>query len=75
MEQAGYSLIGGHRTVAKELNECVVCKKLRGPLLDQRMADLPANRTEVAPPCTNIGFDVFGPWMVRTRKTRGGSAN
>ena len=48
MEQAGYSLIGGHRTVAKELNECVVCKKLRGPLLDQRMADLPADRTEVA---------------------------
>lgn len=75
MEQAGYSLIGGHRTVAKELNECVVCKKLRGPLLDQRMADLPADRTEVAPPFTNVGFDVFGPWTVRTRKTRGGIAN
>lgn len=39
------------------------------------MADLPADRTEVAPPFTNVGFDVFGPWMVRTRKTRGGIAN
>ena len=24
---------------------------------------------------TNVGFDVFGPWMVRSRKTRGGAAN
>ena len=75
IRQAGYWLIGGHRTVAKELTKCVVCKKLRGPLLDQRMADLPADRTEVAPPFTNVGFDVFGPWMVQTRKTRGGVAN
>ena len=75
IRQAGYWLIGGHRTVARELSKCVVCKKLRGPLLDQRMADLPADRSEVAPPFTNVGFDVFGPWMVRSRKTRGGAAN
>ena len=75
IRQAGYWLIGGHRTVARELSKCVVCKKLRGPLLDQRMADLPADRTEVAPLFTNVGFDVFGPWMVRSRKTRGGAAN
>lgn len=41
IRQAGYSLIGGHRTVAKELNKCVVCKKLREPLLDQRMRPSP----------------------------------
>ena len=75
IRQAGYWLIGGHRTVAKELSKCVVCKKLRGPFLDQRMADLPADRTKVAPPFTNVGFDVFGPWTVRTRKTRRGVAN
>ena len=68
IRQAGYLLIGGHRTVNRELSRCVVCKKLRGPLLDQRMADLPADRTEVAPPFTNVGFDVFGPWMVRSIK-------
>ena len=75
IRQAGYWLIGGHRTVAKELSRCVTCKKLRGPVLEQRMADLPADRTEVAPPFTNVGFDVFGPWMVHTRKTREGTTN
>ena len=75
IRQAGYWLIGGHRAVARELSKCVVCKKLRGPFLDQRMADLPADRTEVAPPFTNVGFDVFGPWMVRSRKTHAGAAN
>ena len=75
IRQARYWLTGGHKTVAKELNKCVTCKKLRGPALKQLMADLPADRTEVAPPFTNVGFDVFGPWTVHTRKTREGSAN
>ena len=26
-------------------------------------------------PFTNVGFDVFGPWTVKTRKTRGGATN
>ena len=39
------------------------------------MADLPSDRTEVCPPFTNVGFDVFGPWAVQTRKTRGGGVS
>jgi len=39
------------------------------------MADLPADRTEPTPPFTNVGFDVFSPWVVHTRKTCGGAAN
>lgn len=27
------------------------------------------------PPFTNVGLDVFGPWMVMTCRTRGGSAD
>ena len=75
IRQAGYWLIGGHRTIARELRKCVICKKLRGPVLEQRMTDLPPDRTEATPPFTNVGFDVFGPWTVHTRKTRGGLAN
>lgn len=37
------------------------------------MADLPADRMEATPPFTNVGFDVFGPWKIRTRKLRGGA--
>lgn len=75
IRQAGFWLIGGHDTVTKVIGACVPCKKLRGPPLEQRMADLPPDRTEVCPPFTNVGFDVFGPWAVQTRKTRGGAAN
>ena len=75
IRQAGFWLIGGHNTVTKVIDTCVPCKKLRGPPLKQRMADLPPDRTEVCPPFTNVGFDVFGPWTVQTCKTRGGAAN
>ena len=67
IRQAGFWLIGGHRVVS--------CRKLRGSGVEQRMADLPADRTETAPPFTSVGSDVFGPWMVKTRKTRGTAAN
>ncbi|KAK3743581.1 hypothetical protein QZH41_001385 [Actinostola sp. cb2023] len=75
LRQGGYWLIGGHRLVSKELNHCVVCRKLRGARLEQRMADLPADRMEEVPPFTNVGLDVFGPWHISTRRTRGGTAN
>lgn len=61
--------------MTREINKCVTCKKLRRPVVEQRMADLPADRTEVTPPFTNVGFDVFGPWTIRSRKTPGGAAN
>ncbi|XP_006811475.1 uncharacterized protein LOC102805097, partial [Saccoglossus kowalevskii] len=38
------------------------------------MADLPADRAENTPPFTNVGMDVFGPWSVVNRRTRGGSS-
>ena len=43
--------------------------------MEQLMADLPSDRTETPAPFTNVGFDVFGPWLICTRKLRGGSVN
>ncbi|XP_041420360.1 uncharacterized protein LOC121394190 isoform X2 [Xenopus laevis] len=39
------------------------------------MADLPPDRLRTDPPFTHIGLDVFGPWTVCSRRTRGGSAD
>ncbi|XP_040291763.1 uncharacterized protein LOC121003886 [Bufo bufo] len=39
------------------------------------MADLPPDRLSTDPPFTHIGLDVFGPWSVCSRRTRGGKAN
>ncbi|XP_041857226.1 uncharacterized protein LOC121650036 [Melanotaenia boesemani] len=39
------------------------------------MADLPAERLQTDPPFSYVGLDIFGPWEVIARRTRGGQAN
>lgn len=68
-------MIGSKRIITSFIHNCVKCRKLRGRQEEQRMADLPAERLEVAPPFSYIGTDVFGPWTISTRKTRGGEVN
>ena len=75
LHQAGFWVIGAHRMVAKVISLCVICRKLRGRTLQQHMTKLPEERTSPSPPFTYVGFDVFGPWQICTRKLRGGAAN
>lgn len=39
------------------------------------MSDLPIDRVTVCPPFTYVGVDVFGPWTISSRRTRGGLAS
>ncbi|XP_038056046.1 uncharacterized protein LOC119728039 [Patiria miniata] len=71
----GFWVIGAHDLVRSVINQCTICAKLRGKFLTQVMADLPQDRLQPTPPFTNVGTDVFGPWTIVTRKTRGGSAD
>ncbi|XP_070402814.1 uncharacterized protein [Nothobranchius furzeri] len=71
---AGLWILGGKRLINSVLHKCVMCRRLRGRLEEQRMADLPPERLKVCPPFTYVGLDVFGPWSVVTRCTRGGQA-
>lgn len=71
---AGYWIIGGKRLVSSVIYKCVICRKVRGRLQYQKMADLPVDRVTPAPPFTSVGLDVFGPWNVVARRTRGGCA-
>lgn len=48
---------------------------MRGKPINQKMADLPKDRLTKSPPFTFVGVDVFGPWTIITRRTRGGSAH
>lgn len=54
--------------------KCVTCRKLRGKQQQPKMADIFEAHLHPAPPFTHIGLDVFGPWSIVTRKTRGGQA-
>ncbi|VDI77363.1 Hypothetical predicted protein [Mytilus galloprovincialis] len=71
----GYWITGSKRIVSSMIHKCIICRKLRGKLQFQKMADLPFDRLEPGPPFTYVGVDCFGPWEIVTRKTRGGAAN
>ena len=75
IRSAGYWITGGKKLISSLIYKCVKCRKLRGKQEYQKMSDLPTDRLTPSPPFTYVGVDVFGPWSVLTRRTRGGSAN
>ncbi|XP_060083636.1 uncharacterized protein LOC132562879 [Ylistrum balloti] len=74
IRSAGFWITGGKRLVSFVIHHCMKCRRLRGKCAEQKMADLPTERVTPSPPFTYVGVDVFGPWNVVTRRTRGGSA-
>ena len=65
----GYWVIGLGTLVKGLIQKCVTCRALRGSTLGQKMADLPADRAECAPPFTYCGVDIFGPFLVKERRS------
>ena len=72
---AGYWITGGKCMIASVIQRCVSCRRTRSQVATQKMGDLPEDRLQPCPPFTYIGVDVFGPWHVTARRTRGGCAN
>lgn len=72
---SGLWIVGAKRCISSIIHRCVTCRKLRGREEQQIMADLPAERLQTNPPFSYVGLDVFGPWEVITRRTKGGQAN
>lgn len=69
---AGLWILSGRRLINSVLHKCITCRKLRGKLEEQYMADLPPERLKTCPPFTYVGLDVFGPWFITIKRTRGG---
>ena len=65
IRQAGYWILGCRQVVSSMINKCVRCRKLRGSLQTQKMADLPPDRTEMAEPFTYAAVDLFGPFLIK----------
>ena len=61
----GFWIISCSAVVSNLIMKCVVCRRLRGSLQVQKMANLPADRLEPAPPFTYCAVDFFGPFFIK----------
>ena len=69
LRQSGYWLINGSSGVARLISGCVTCRRLRRPTEQQKMACLPEDRLEPAPPFSYCAVDYFGPFIVKERRS------
>ena len=75
LRSAGFWIVGAKGLVSSVVHKCITCKRLRGKLQTQIMADLPACRLQPVPPFSYVGVDTFGHWNVVSWRSRGGCAN
>lgn len=61
--------VHGQSSVRSVLYGCVVCRRYKRPLEGQKMADLPISRIDNDYPFKHTGVDLFGPFLVRNRRT------
>lgn len=62
--------IGGAATVRKHVNRCYTCKRMRGNMGMQKVADPPEHRASTEPLFTHVGADCFGLMTVRVGQRR-----
>ena len=62
LRACGFWIVGCTRLVKEIVHRCVTCRKGRGALQDQQMADLPSERVEAIGPFSYCGLDMFGPF-------------
>ena len=51
------------------ISKCVTCKKMRGPLQIQKMADLPVDRVEPWAPFSYCAVEFFGPFLIKEKRS------
>ena len=61
----GFWIVGCSSAVSSLILSCFLCRRLRGSLQGQKMANLPSDRLEPAPPFTYCAVDLFGPWYIK----------
>ncbi len=66
----GYWVINGNSVIRCMISKCVRCRYLRGKAGEQQMADLPEDRMSDAPPFTYCGVDMFGPFIIKERRSQ-----
>ncbi|KAK0134727.1 hypothetical protein N1851_029616 [Merluccius polli] len=64
-----YWITSGNSAARSVISKCVICRRLKNRTGEQKMANLPYERTlPDLPPFTNVGMDYFGP--IETKRGR-----
>ena len=64
----GYWIIGGISVVNSTIGSCFKCRKLRAPVVEQKMSDLPEDHLECHLPFTYCAVDYFGPFTIKENR-------
>ena len=67
LRQFGLWIISASSAIRSLIHRCVVCCKLRGKLGEQKMADIPKEKTSSDFLFTHFGVDMFGPFMIKKK--------
>ena len=62
---AGFWVVNGNSLIRYLIEKCVRCRYLRGKMMFQKMADLPYDRVNEAPPFTYCTVNLFGPFNIK----------
>ena len=57
----------GSLAVKKMISRCVTCRRLRGRVGEQIVADLPHDILKEEPLFTNCEVNIFGPFLIKER--------
>ena len=70
IRSSGYWIVGANSAVKNFIFRCVDCRRLRGRIGEQKIADLPTCRLTETAPFTHCGVDIFGPsFIVKQRRS------
>ena len=65
IRQGEFWIIGCSSAVYTFISKCVICRKFRGKIQEQKMSDLPTDRIQPEQPFIYSGVDFFGPFYIK----------
>ena len=65
---SGYWVLSNSTNIRRIIHRCIQCRRFRGKLGEQKMANLPPERITTTAPFTHCGVDMFGPFNVKEKR-------